>query len=325
MFIEQLEDVGEGRYQVFDALRYTILMIPQLLIDLTSFAGLIGATIGLGVLAKNSELIAMQSIGISQKHIAKIIFFFGLIIMVLILLVSQFIIPNTTRSANVGKILATSNSKDLLSGTGFWAQEKGVFLHVEDAVLGDTPRNVEIFTFDDKRTLTKYMHAKEADIQPDGSWVLKNVIIREYQGDDVAISNKDKMTWQSFLGSSQTAIINSAQQSLSITDLYKYFTSLKKRGESYTHQELLFWQKLSAPIVTISMMLIGIIFMFGSLRNTTISTRVALAILLSVLFYLLNQIAIHSGTLLQLPAAVIVSIPLLVITAVAFMMLQLNS
>ena len=63
-FIPQLEDV-QGSYGIQQALTYTVLRLPQLSFEMLPIAVLIGALLGLGGLANNSELVVMRTAGLS--------------------------------------------------------------------------------------------------------------------------------------------------------------------------------------------------------------------------------------------------------------------
>jgi len=63
-FIGQLEDV-KGNYGIQQALIYTLLRLPQLSFAMLPIAVLIGALLGLGGLANNSELVVMRTAGLS--------------------------------------------------------------------------------------------------------------------------------------------------------------------------------------------------------------------------------------------------------------------
>ena len=68
-FIEELGDVGEGRYRTADAALYVLLILPRYAYEIFPVAALIGSLIGLGSLANHSELTAMRAGGMSLARI----------------------------------------------------------------------------------------------------------------------------------------------------------------------------------------------------------------------------------------------------------------
>ena len=67
---EALEDVGEGAYELVDALLVVVYTLPALVVDLLPVTVLLGGLLGLGVLANNLELISMRAAAITPVRIA---------------------------------------------------------------------------------------------------------------------------------------------------------------------------------------------------------------------------------------------------------------
>src|ERR1700739_460642 len=76
-FVDQLHDVGQGNYRVADALIYVLLTGPSRLLRLVPVSMLLGTLFALGNMASDSELIAMQSAGMSRRQIAAAILKIG--------------------------------------------------------------------------------------------------------------------------------------------------------------------------------------------------------------------------------------------------------
>ena len=70
LFANQQDDIGQGAYSTLDALWFVLLHIPRQVYDLMPIAVLIGALLGLGSLARGSELTVMRAAGISVWRIA---------------------------------------------------------------------------------------------------------------------------------------------------------------------------------------------------------------------------------------------------------------
>jgi lipopolysaccharide export system permease protein len=71
-FIGQLEDT-QGNYGVPQALLFAALRMPQLSFEMLPIAVLIGSLLGLGNLAKNSELVVMRTAGLSVARLARMV------------------------------------------------------------------------------------------------------------------------------------------------------------------------------------------------------------------------------------------------------------
>ncbi|MGH8324873.1 MAG: LptF/LptG family permease, partial [Steroidobacteraceae bacterium] len=65
VFIDQQDDIGVGHYTAVEALWYTLLNLPQQAFELLPITVLIGSLLGLGSLARGSELTVIRSTGVS--------------------------------------------------------------------------------------------------------------------------------------------------------------------------------------------------------------------------------------------------------------------
>lgn len=68
-YVEQLKSVGDGNYDMINALYYVLLSMPKEAVLFFPLAALLGGLIGLGQLATSSELVVMQAAGRSKISI----------------------------------------------------------------------------------------------------------------------------------------------------------------------------------------------------------------------------------------------------------------
>ena len=65
LFIGELEDLGRGNYNLLSIFQYILLSTASKFVEFMPLAILLGTILSLGALASNSEIIAMQSAGVS--------------------------------------------------------------------------------------------------------------------------------------------------------------------------------------------------------------------------------------------------------------------
>ncbi|BFL82924.1 hypothetical protein LFREDSHE_13740 [Shewanella baltica] len=68
-WVDQLRLVGRGTYSMMDAGIYVLFLVPRDIEMFFPMAVLLGALIGMGMLASNSELVVMQASGMSRLQI----------------------------------------------------------------------------------------------------------------------------------------------------------------------------------------------------------------------------------------------------------------
>ena len=68
-FIQELENIGRGNYNIANMLTFVLLSIPGHIYEVTPVAVLIGMMVSLGTLGRSSELIVMRVSGLSISYI----------------------------------------------------------------------------------------------------------------------------------------------------------------------------------------------------------------------------------------------------------------
>ena len=63
LFANQQDDIGIGSFTALDAFGFVLLNVPQQVYELMPIAVLIGSLLGLGALARGSELTVMRACG----------------------------------------------------------------------------------------------------------------------------------------------------------------------------------------------------------------------------------------------------------------------
>jgi len=320
LLIEELDQVGTGSYNWVLAIKYVLLHTPKLLLDFAAFISLVGSIIALGSLASHQELVAIESVGVSPRKMTNSVLVAALILMILVLVNAQFIIPATLQRANIEKTLAVEAAGDFVSETGYWAQKNHQFIHIQDIQNGRVPADVEIFEFNPKHELLRYLHAQKVDLSTQTQWNLQGVVIKEVIDGRLQVRKIESMPWESFLSAAQLGIIVSKPEALSVTNLFYFVQGLKERGEQSYRYELLFWQKLMVPISAAIMIVLGMPFVFGSQRSVSTGKRITMGVLAGVTFYVVSQLITHIGSLQQWAPMFIAAAPSMIVISILLLM-----
>ena len=161
-----------------------------------------------------------------------------------------------------------------------------------------------------------------AAITEDNRWVLTDVVQKTITGQRFTTRRLPRLTLLSFLSAEQMAIQDLPPESLSPSDLYHYIRLVQERGQNADQYELAFWQKLSIPLATASMVLLSLTFVFGPTRGRTAGFRIMIGSIVGVVLYFLNQILGHAGLLLGLNLALTTMAPVAAILCVALWLLS---
>ncbi len=316
-FVDELDELGKGHYQMVDALAFVALTLPQRMLNLVSITALLGSIIALGSLAGANELLAMRAAGVSGQRIGWSVIKTGTFLMLAAAIFAEFVVPPLDQRAQSERSLATSARDALRTAQGFWSRKGLRFINVRDVLHGRIPADIDIYEFDHRGRLRIFIHAQKAEIIDQRQWLLEDVDQKFITEQAITLRHLDALPWGSFLNAAQIGIIVLPPESLSLSNLYLYVRGLKDRGQNADRYELALWQKLSIPLATGVMVLLAIPFVFGPLGTASTGYRILLGSIVGIGFYLLNQITGQLGLLIGLNPVLTVVGPLAVMLSLA--------
>ena len=172
LFIEQQDDIGVGSYTAKDALFYVLLNLPEQAWQLLPIAALIGSLMGLGTLARGSEITVFRATGISPVRIAGAGAIAALLLMVLAVGVGEFLAPQLQQAAKQQK--AFSKFADITFGGkgGAWVRDGNLLLNTTRQSSERTFGGMTIFELSPDHRLRAIGHANRATAGANNEWLL---------------------------------------------------------------------------------------------------------------------------------------------------------
>lgn len=316
-FVDQLADVGKGHYGLVDALIYVLLTAPSRLLQLTPVSALLGSLLALGAMAGSHELTAMRAAGVSTTRIIGWVFKLGVPIMLLLFAVAEFVIPPAQQLAQTERASRLTSNQAMRSGNGYWASGDHRYLNVRRFEHGNIPTDIDIYRFDGNGELEQFIHADHAEIRQDSTWLLAGVLRKRFDDSHVETEHLASLSWKAFLRPQQVDLLQVPPENMAPIALFEYVRDLKRRHQHAERYEQELWVKLNIPLATAAMILIGIPFVFGSLRTSSTGQRVTLGAAIGVVFSLSEQIADQLGRLLNLNPALVATAPSLFLILLA--------
>lgn len=309
-FVEEADKIGRGRYTALSAMEYTLLRLPQQAYELFPLGALLGAVLGLGGLASNSELIVMRAAGVSLTRIAGAVMKTGLLLMLLMFLIGEVLAPPVVQYATERRVMALSAQISLNTGQGLWARDGDTFINVRRVESDGRLVGIRLYTFDEAQRMRRLIHAGSARFR-DGQWRLRQVRQTDFEEDRLVSRRFPELAWESLLSPQLVNVVAVKPQTLALWDLKQYVEYLHDNGLSAERHELAYWSKLVAPFTTGAMVFLAIPFVFGSLRSVPMGQRVLGGFLVGVAFYIINLIASRAGLVYALPPFLSASLPTL--------------
>ena len=319
-FVDQLHDVGQGNYRVADALIYVLLTVPSRVLRLIPVSMLLGTLFALGNMSSDSELVAMQSVGVSRRQIAASVLKIGIPIVVVLFLLAEFVIPTGQRLAQAQRMSKMSVGATIENGNGFWAQGNRQYLSVRWVDLGNVPRDVDIYAFGDKGELKDFIHADKARVGSGDAWQLSDVTETQLIDGKARTEHLDSLSWPTFLSPNQVQLLILPPDSMPPIELFRYLHALKQQNHQVARLEQAFWSKVGIPLSMAAMVLIATPFVFGPPRARTGGQRLAIGTAIGIVFSLAQQLTSLVALLLDLnPLLAAIAPSLLLIAATQYL------
>ena len=315
--VRELDSVGKGTYRAYDAALYVLLTLPGWMVELSPAMALLGAIVGLGELAGGEELTAMQALGVSRARIAWSVLKTGLLVMLAVMGVQEFVAPKLNQLAFERRTQAISGMESTSTRRGFWSRNGQSVVHVRSLLHGRIPSEIEIYQFDDKGSLRLVAWAREAVIQDSKRWVLQDVRQQIITGKKTLTERFDRLPWDSPFTPEEITKIMLPVEMLSPSELYGYVQYLKRAGLASDRPELTLWQSISMPLSALAMVILAIPYVLGPTRQVSAGKRMLHGGLIGASFHAGRQLIIQLGSLVHLPAALITLSPVVVILGVA--------
>lgn len=320
-YIHELGGVGRGDYHATTALFYTALTLPRRLYDLFPIASLIGVLVALGLLASRSELIIMRASGMSIGQIAGAVAKVGILMAVFASALGEFVVPQAEYMAEGLKVQAKSSGQAVLTAQGTWVREENDFIHIRSLLPNGVLQEVTRYRFNDRYELQSTMFIQEAKYRHH-AWQLTGIKESLISPKKVTMETRPNETVKKLVDPSLLDILLSEPDNLSLVGLHRYIGYLKDNQLDAGHYELIFWQKIAAPFSVVLMIVLGVPFVFGPLRNASMGLRMLSGIFFGFLFYLFNQIFGPLSLVYHFPPLLAALAPLLLFAFFGYWMMR---
>lgn len=320
LFVGQLDDLGEGQYDLFQIIKFVILSAPGKIVEFMPLAVLLGSILGLGTLAGNSEIIAMQASGASLAKLINPVIQAAVILAVLSFLLADWVVPDSETYARSVKNLALEKTSALLVREGFWTKDESSVLHIGQLLPNGIARDIEIFELDKEGKIVSALKAERA-IPATDRWELHQVEKSLINDKEMMTVSYDRMLYKGKLSPQLLEVLMIEPRQMSSNELRAYLNFLDQNKLDNRVERLIFWQKLFAPLTIIVMCLLAFPFVLGSQRQGSSGQRLLIGILLGLAFVVVDRLVIQLGTQFEVNALVIALLPNMGFLGIAIYML----
>ncbi len=299
-FLGELGDVGRGDYALGDAAVYTLLSVPTGAWQIFPMAVLIGSLIGLGSLASQRELTAFRLAGCSPMRLLWAALQVGLLMLIAAALVGELLAPPSAQLAAGLRASALHGNLGMQSGAGFWVREGDRMIRVGNSAADGDLTDIRIFelgTTPGLRSATAIAAARYRG----GEWLLQDVRETVFAQQRIEISRSAEQRTERLVPSALAQLLSRDVQTLNLIDLRRYAQYLHRNGSDVGPAWLNYWQRVSAPLAVIAMLVLSVSLVLGPLGRQSVGKRVLSGVLIGLAFKLFNDISAYAGLVLGIP------------------------
>ena len=277
-------------YRFIDLLIYVATTLPSRIYEYIPLSCLVGCLFGLGQLANDSELIVIRAAGVSTLRIVAYVLRPALVFIFVGLLLGEYFAPYLDQLAKGQREYLRKGESAPDSSSGLWIKEGDEVMHFNAVFPGGVLFGVTRYQFSESRQLSEASFSSRATYNSvAGHWMEENVSITRFYPERTESDKLITRQWNSEL-SPQLLLVNVLPPSgLSISTLYYYIDFLQQQGTDAAIYKLAFWRKILQPLIIVGLVIIGIAFVFGPLRGSTMGLKIFIGVIVGIVFNIIQD------------------------------------
>lgn len=320
LFVNQLQDIGKGNYDFYHAMMVVGFQLPYQIYTFFPIASLLGVLVGLGLMANNRELVIMRAAGVSVSQIAFVVLEVAFVLMLAITWLGESVIPKFNQLALDVKVLSISGGQTVRTQYGVWIRENNDFLFIGAGQSNGLMTDILQFHFNKQHSLDYVRKIKRLEYI-NKHWEAFNVEETKFYSDKTVAQKIPHLIWGGMMVPSQAYFSNMSPSEMTFKELYQYIVAHRALHQNIDNETLVFWQRLVQPFSTMVMMMLGIPFIFGPLRSSTMGSRLLLGGACGFVFYTFDHFLGPVSQVFQLPSILAATIPTAIFMIIGAVML----
>jgi len=297
-FLERYSGFSKAGAPISDILLYFTCKTPEIIFQTTPMAVLMGTILSLGTLAKNSEITAMRSSGISFIQLGRPLLTTALSISLLLLFMQEFITP----LANEKMLFIEQVVVKKRERTSFFRQDN--IWHKDNNLI------LQAKTFDPKTSTLQGITLWEigTGIRPtarvdavkgsptDGGWQLSGARKTGFSDSgSINSNNVESLFIKLDLTDSDLKVVAKSAEDMGFTALRQYCKNIRENGYDATRYEALLYSKISLPFAAVIMAFLGIPFSLRDGRSGGLGVGLGISIAIGFTYFIINSLLLSLG------------------------------
>lgn len=327
-FLDEVKLIGQSSYSTWEATKYVLLDLFSVLYTHSSAVILLGSILSLGHLASTSQLIILQASGISILQITKTVIKGSLVFILIIVSLGEIVAPPLVEYAENNRAKALGERVSSQTDSGFWLKDKDTIIHVKEYSGSNFFKDVtliDIFKSNEIEKITQSSHA----ILDEEILNLNNVqsYNLEQNKDQVKITQEEFAKYGTEITFDEDILegLKKEPYKLSSWEIYKQINFLRLNNLETDLFEVELYKRIVRPITLVSMVLLSMLFVFGSLRDSTLGKKIFLGLIVSLLFEMISRFSGIASLRFELNHFLSVASPTLVVLFFSYILIRRKS
>ncbi|MDD2541778.1 MAG: LPS export ABC transporter permease LptG [Desulfuromonadaceae bacterium] len=281
-----------------DIIQYFIWKLPEMVSRTATFSILMATLLTLGVLSRDSEIIAMRSCGVSLLKIALPMLTLGFVASIVLLINSEFILPHSyARTELIDRVkIKKKDGNVTFKRNNIWFRSKSMILQ---ARLFDpktrTLSGVVVWNVDELMNPVSRIDADSA-VYREGHWLLKSTALRNFTSvTGYAPHLAQTMNVDLNLKIEDLQVLDKDADNMSIRTLKEYAENLRRGGYQAYRYLTLMHTKIASPFAALIMVLLGIPFALRNSRSGGIAMGIGASIGIGFVYFVVNAVLLSYG------------------------------
>jgi lipopolysaccharide export system permease protein len=320
-----MSSIGQVNYTTLEAFRYIALQIPEVAYKHASPVILLGCVLGMGHLATTNQLIVLRISGMSIFKLTVSTIKTALIFVIVVIVIGEIFAPIASDEADKRRSIALGISTASQSQEGFWIRDGENFINVQKNIDGKLFIGVTVIEVNSlNKKISKVVTSKQAIFDGKSMDMQKTEIFSidaSKEIDEVSLKESDSYNQTVSFDQDLIDSLKKEPEELTTWNIYKQIKFLSDNKLRSTIFEVELYKRLVKPITLVAMILLAMLFIFGSSRDVTLGRKIFFGIALGLSFELLSRISGAMALSFDINPVMSTFLPTIVVMVIAITLL----
>jgi lipopolysaccharide export system permease protein len=317
-FISELDRTLRD-YDIPAVALYTLMVLPQQMLNLAPVTMLLGSMVALAAMERNRELTIICCAGVPRWRLLAIVAAPTALMMLLLWLVMEYVTAPLHQYAEQQRITLRYQSAGHIPNGGLWLKTGTRYLHLGSMTAEGEPGNILLYEFSDEGVLMRGLKAASAQVDDKRHWLFRRVQEKRLTDDAIATLRLPELAVDNLLSRQELPVVALSHDSFRPSVLLRYGRYLAANQRPFEGVLSAFWQRVAIPLSVGAMVLLAVPISAnpGARRSGQFGLNMAMGAFIGILFYLGSQILFSLGQITGLSLPVIAVLPALLVLACA--------